>query len=53
MVGVPAADTAFALHPQPSAVFDASNRRDLRYVLLTHSHGDHAGATYLWRAERR
>jgi glyoxylase-like metal-dependent hydrolase (beta-lactamase superfamily II) len=23
--------------------------KDVRYVLLTHSHGDHAGATYLWR----
>jgi glyoxylase-like metal-dependent hydrolase (beta-lactamase superfamily II) len=23
---------------------------DVRYVLLSHSHGDHAGAAYLWRA---
>jgi glyoxylase-like metal-dependent hydrolase (beta-lactamase superfamily II) len=23
--------------------------KEVRYVLLTHSHGDHAGATYLWR----
>lgn len=26
------------------------NPHDLRYVLLSHSHGDHAGAAYLWRA---
>jgi glyoxylase-like metal-dependent hydrolase (beta-lactamase superfamily II) len=25
--------------------------KDVRYVLLTHSHGDHAGATYLWRTQ--
>lgn len=25
--------------------------KDLRYVLLSHSHGDHAGAAYLWRAQ--
>jgi glyoxylase-like metal-dependent hydrolase (beta-lactamase superfamily II) len=24
--------------------------KDIRYVLLSHSHGDHAGAAYLWRA---
>ncbi|HKB04829.1 MAG TPA: MBL fold metallo-hydrolase [Gemmataceae bacterium] len=24
--------------------------KDVRYVLLSHSHGDHAGAAYLWRA---
>ena len=24
--------------------------QDIRYVLLSHSHGDHAGAAYLWRA---
>jgi glyoxylase-like metal-dependent hydrolase (beta-lactamase superfamily II) len=24
--------------------------RDVHYVLLSHSHGDHAGAAYLWRA---
>jgi glyoxylase-like metal-dependent hydrolase (beta-lactamase superfamily II) len=24
--------------------------KDTRYVLLSHSHGDHAGAAYLWRA---
>jgi glyoxylase-like metal-dependent hydrolase (beta-lactamase superfamily II) len=23
---------------------------DIRYLLLSHSHGDHAGAAYLWRA---
>jgi glyoxylase-like metal-dependent hydrolase (beta-lactamase superfamily II) len=25
--------------------------KDIRYVLLSHSHGDHAGAAYLWRAQ--
>ena len=25
--------------------------KDIRYVLLSHSHGDHAGATYLWRTQ--
>jgi glyoxylase-like metal-dependent hydrolase (beta-lactamase superfamily II) len=25
--------------------------KDLRYVLLSHSHGDHSGATYLWRTQ--
>jgi glyoxylase-like metal-dependent hydrolase (beta-lactamase superfamily II) len=25
--------------------------RDVRYVLLSHSHGDHAGAAYLWRTQ--
>jgi glyoxylase-like metal-dependent hydrolase (beta-lactamase superfamily II) len=24
--------------------------KDIRYILLSHSHGDHAGAAYLWRA---
>ena len=24
--------------------------KDIRYVLLSHSHGDHAGAAYLWRS---
>jgi glyoxylase-like metal-dependent hydrolase (beta-lactamase superfamily II) len=24
--------------------------KEIRYVLLSHSHGDHAGAAYLWRA---
>jgi glyoxylase-like metal-dependent hydrolase (beta-lactamase superfamily II) len=24
--------------------------KDVRYVLLSHSHGDHAGSAYLWRA---
>src|SRR5262249_38906626 len=24
--------------------------KDIRYVLLSHGHGDHAGAAYLWRA---
>jgi glyoxylase-like metal-dependent hydrolase (beta-lactamase superfamily II) len=26
--------------------------KDVRYVLLSHSHGDHSGATYLWRTQR-
>jgi glyoxylase-like metal-dependent hydrolase (beta-lactamase superfamily II) len=25
--------------------------KDVRYVLLSHSHGDHAGAAYLWRTQ--
>jgi glyoxylase-like metal-dependent hydrolase (beta-lactamase superfamily II) len=25
--------------------------QDVRHVLLTHSHGDHCGATYLWRTQ--
>jgi len=25
--------------------------KDIRYVLLSHSHGDHAGAAYLWRTQ--
>ncbi|HUQ69930.1 MAG TPA: MBL fold metallo-hydrolase [Planctomycetaceae bacterium] len=25
--------------------------KQVRYVLLSHSHGDHAGAAYLWRAQ--
>ncbi len=27
--------------------------KDIRYVLLSHSHGDHAGAAYLWRTRGR